>query len=32
MDQYLLFGAEIDEGSLAVMKVDVTGKRKVCYI
>jgi hypothetical protein len=29
MDQYLLFGAEIDDGCLAELKVDITGKRKL---
>jgi hypothetical protein len=32
IDQYLLFGAEIDDGCLAEIKVDVTGKRKVSNI
>jgi hypothetical protein len=32
MDQYLLFGAEIDDGCLAEIKVDITGKIKVYNI
>jgi hypothetical protein len=32
MDQYLLFGAEIADGCLAEIKVDITTKRKVCNI
>jgi hypothetical protein len=30
-EQYLLFGAEIDDGCLAEIKVDITGKKRKLY-